>query len=234
MATRRPDAVASAAKRRVSAAPTGTASAQKKADILIAIGATGSGKSTRIKADIDRRKLRRLIVIDPMREYDGMPSFTRIDKLAQAVQAPEFTVRFFPSDDPKIARDQFDRVCQLAMAAKRCGLLAEELSAFVRSNGGGPGWTAVMTRGRHAELVLYGSSQRPSLIDKTALSMATRLYCGNLEFPDDVDVMAKMLSVPTQRVTADEITALGPWDYIEKHRETKQLHRGNLAKGAPR
>lgn len=221
-------APARAAKPSVSPVPTGTASAQKKASILIAIGATGSGKSTRIKAEIDRLQLRRLIVIDTMREYDGMPAYTRIDQLAQAVQAPEFAVRFLPSDDPSIARAQFDLVCRLAMAAKRCGLLAEELSAFVRANGGGPGWTAVMTRGRHAELSLFGTSQRPALIDKTALSQATRLYCGNLEFPDDVAVMAKMLGV-----RPEEIQGLGPWDYIEKNRETKTVAQGNLAQGAP-
>jgi hypothetical protein len=235
MATRRPpERPAKAAKRGVSPAPTGTASAHKQANILIAIGATGSGKSTRCKAQIDRLQLARLVVIDTMREYEGMPAYTRLADLAQAMQAPAFKVRFLPSDDPKIAREQFDRVCRLAMAAKRCGLLAEELSAFVRSNGGGPGWTAVMTRGRHAELVLMATSQRPALIDKTALSQATHLYCGNLEYADDLEVMAKMLSVPGDRVTADELQALGPWDFIEKHRETKALHRGNLAQGAPR
>jgi len=222
------------AKRKPAAAvPTGTASAQKKANILIAIGATGSGKSTRIKADIDLSKPARLVIIDPMHEYEGIPAFRRIDELARAMQAPSFRVRFLPSDDPKVAREQFDLICRLCMAVRRCSLLAEELSAFVRANGGGPGWTAVMTRGRHAELTLYGSSQRPSLIDKTALSQATRLYCGNLEFADDLEVMAKMLSTPLQRVTVEDIQALGPWDYIEKHRETKQLFRGNLAQGAP-
>lgn len=222
-----------AAKPGVSQAPTGTASAQKKANILIAIGATGSGKSTRVKADMDRRGLKRLVVIDIMREYDGLETYTRIDKLAEAMQRPEFRVRFLPSDDPKIAQKQFDAICRLAMAARRCALLAEELSAFVRANGGGPGWTAVMTRGRHAELILYGTSQRPALIDKTALSQATTLYCGNLEFPEDVEVMAKMLSTADTRIAPEEIQALGPWDYIEKHRETKRIHRGNLAKGAP-
>jgi hypothetical protein len=234
MATRAPKSAAPrAAKPGKSEQPTGTASAQKKADILIAIGATGSGKSTRIKADMDRRNLRRLIAIDTMREYDGMPSFTRIDKLVEAVQAAEFQVRFFPSDDPKIAKAQFDAICLLAMQVRRVGLLGEELSNFVRANGGGPGWTAVMTRGRHAELVLYATSQRPALIDKTALSQATRLYCGNLEFPEDIEVMAKMLSTPQERVLPEEIQALGPWDFIEKHRETKVIHRGNLAQGAP-
>lgn len=222
-----------AAKRGVSQAPTGTASAQKKANIMIAIGATGSGKSTRIKADMDRRGLRRLIVIDIMREYEGMPAFTSIDSLVKAVQKPEFQVRFLPSDDPKIAQRQFDAICRLAMAAGKCALLVEELSAFVRANGGGPGWTAVMTRGRHAELILYGTSQRPALIDKTALSQATTLYCGNLEFPEDLDVMAKMLSTADARIRPEEIQALGPWDFIEKHRETKLIHRGNLARGVP-
>lgn len=225
---------ARAAKPGKTAVPSGTASAQKKADILIAIGATGSGKSTRIKADMDRAGHARLLVIDTMREYAGIPAFTRIDKLAEAMQAPAWRLRFFPSDDPKIAKVQFDLICQLCMRAGRCALLAEELSNFVRANGGGPGWTAVMTRGRHAELTLYGTSQRPALIDKTSMSQATRLYCGNLEFPEDVAVMAKMLSTATEVVRPEEIQGLGPWDYIEKHRETKVIHRGNLAQGAPR
>ena len=211
-----------------SPAATGTANVDKKADILIAIGATGSGKSTRIKADMDRRGITRLMVWDEGDEYTDLPAFHTIEALAPAVQQPSFAVRFIPSFHNKVKREQFNLFCMLAYAAKKCAMLCEELSAVVNANGGGPGWTAVMTRGRHRELIIYATSQRPALIDKTALSQATRLYCGNLEFPDDLVVMAKMLGVQV-----GDIQALKPWDYIEKHRETKQIHRGNLAQGAP-
>lgn len=210
--------------------PTGTTAALKKANILMAIGATGSGKSTRVKADIDRLKLKRLMVWDWMREYDDYPAFTSVEQLARHVSAqPEFAVRILPSYDKKTREAQFDLFCRLAMAVGNMGILCEELSQVVRSNGGGAGWTQVLTAGRHKGLHVYGTSQRPALVDKTALSQATRLYCGNLELPDDVEIMGKMLGVPPA-----EIQALGPWDYIEKHRETKSLHRGNLSKGAPK
>lgn len=226
-ASKKPKPAAPAIPRK-SPAATGTANVDKKANILIAIGATGSGKSTRIKADMDRMGIKRLMVWDEGDEYHDLPAFTTIEALAAAVQQPEFAVRFIPSFHNKVKREQFNLFCMLAYAAKKCAMLCEELSAVVNANGGGPGWTAVMTRGRHRELVIYATSQRPALIDKTALSQATRLYCGNLEFPDDLVVMAKMLGV-----TVDDIQALKPWDYIEKHRETKQIYRGNLAQGAP-
>ena len=210
--------------------PTGTTAALKKANILMAIGATGSGKSTRVKADIERLRLRRLMVWDWMREYDDYPAFTSMDQLARHVAAsPEFAVRFLPSYDKKTREAQFDLFCRLAMAVGNMGILCEELSQVVRANGGGAGWTQVLTAGRHKGLHVYGTSQRPALVDKTALSQATRLYCGNLELPDDVEIMGKMLGVPPA-----EIQALGPWDFIEKHRETKTLHRGNLSNGPPK
>lgn len=215
------------AKPRKSQGSTGTAAAAKKADIMIAIGATGSGKSTRVNGDIERRGLKRLMLWDPQREYAGQAVET-IDGLIAAVQKPEFRVRFLPSWDAKVKIDQFDLFCRVALAAGRCAVVCEELSQVVRPNGGGPGWTQVMTAGRHRELIVYGTSQRPSLIDKTALSQATRLYCGNLEFPPDVKVMSLMLGVPEV-----EIQALGPLDYIERHRETKEVHRGNLKNGPP-
>lgn len=210
--------------------PSGTTAALKKANILMAIGATGSGKSTRVKADIERLGLRRLMVWDWMREYDEYPAFTSMDQLARHVAAcPEFAVRFLPSYDKKTREAQFDLFCRLAMAVGDMGILCEELSQVVRANGGGAGWTQVLTAGRHKGLHVYGTSQRPALVDKTALSQATRLYCGNLELPDDVEIMGKMLGVAPA-----EIQALGPWDYIEKHRETKTLHRGNLSNGPPK
>lgn len=211
------------------AAHTGTSSADKKADILIAIGATGSGKSTRIKGDIERRGLRRVLVWDAMHEYDKIPACKTLGVLRDtALSKSEFTLRFLPSFDNKVKVRQFDAFCRIGLAARRVALLCEELSQVVDANGGGPGWTQALTAGRHRDLILYGTSQRPALIDKTALSQATRLYCGNLELPADMKVMAQMLTV-----TTEELQALAPWDYIERHRESKQIFRGNLAQGAP-
>lgn len=210
-------------------APSGTASVSKKADILIAIGASGSGKSTRVDADIKRRNLRRVIVWDAMHEYDNLPVAKSLGELQNIVRGQsEFHVRFLPSFDNKLKVRQFDVFCRIALAARKVAAVMEELSQVVNANGGGPGYTQALTAGRHRDLILYGTCQRPALIDKTSLSQATRLYCGNLELPADISVMSQMLTV-----TADELQALAPWDYIERHRETKQIHRGNLAQGAP-
>ncbi len=205
----------------------GTAAVDKKADILIAIGSTGSGKSTRCKMDIEQRRIRRLMVWDWMREYEKIPEAKTLGQLRDiALAGGDFAVRFLPSYETKTRLKQFDLFCAIGMAARRCALLCEELSKVVNSNGGPEGWERAITEGRHRELSIYGTSQRPALIDKTALGMATRLYVGNLELPADVDVMSTILGVQ-----ADEVRALKPWDYIERHRETKELHRGNLAQG---
>ncbi|MES2688076.1 MAG: hypothetical protein V4706_14735 [Pseudomonadota bacterium] len=170
------------------------------------------------------------MVWDAMHEYEGVPICKTLASLRDiALQKPEFTVRFLPSFDNKVKVAQFDVFCRIGLAAQKVALLCEELSQVVDANGGGPGWTQALTAGRHRGLIVYGTSQRPAIIDKTALSQATRLYCGNLELPTDIKVMAQMLTV-----SPDELQALGPWDYIERHRETKEIHRGNLAKGAPK
>ncbi len=208
----------------------GTAAQDKKADILIAIGATGSGKSTRCKMDIQQRGLPRVIVWDWMREYERLPVAKTLAGLHTGMtSAQRYAVRFLPSYDTATRQQQFDAFCALALAVGDVAILCEELSKVVRANGSCEGYERVITEGRHRRLKVYGTSQRPALIDKTSISQATRLYCGNLEFEADVKAMTAILKVP-----ADDIQALGPWDYIERHRETKQLYRGNLADGIGR
>lgn len=207
----------------------GAGAVDKKADITIAIGATGSGKSTRCKLGIQSRGIERLIVWDWMREYTRIPEAkTLADLYSHIKTAPRFAVRFCPSYDTATRLKQFDAFCSIAMSVGDLALLAEELSKVVRANGSGEGWERVCTEGRHRALSVYGTSQRPALIDKTSLSQATQLYCGNLELPADFKVMSSILGVPDA-----ELQALGPWDYIERHRETKALYRGNLANGLP-
>ena len=102
------------------AAHTGTSSADKKADILIAIGATGSGKSTRIKGDIERRGLRRVLVWDAMHEYDKIPACKTLGVLRDtALSKSEFTLRFLPSFDNKVKVRQFDAFCRIGLAARQ-------------------------------------------------------------------------------------------------------------------
>jgi hypothetical protein len=223
--------------KRLKALAQGTGAVAKKAHILIAIGATGSGKSTRCKMEVQSlasdpehaAKRGRLMVWDWAREYDDLEPVKTMASLQKALSAPQFALRFLPSYDREVRAMQFDVFCRLAMATQNLAMLCEELSNVVQANGGAAGWTAALAEGRHRGLYVMGTSQRPALIDKTAMSQATKLYCGNLELPADVQVMSQMLIVP-----AADIQALGPWDYIERSRETKALRRGNLADGLPK
>lgn len=199
-----------------------------KANIIICIGATGSGKSSRIKSEIARQKTAKLIVWDMMREYGGECAVVKtLGDLVAAVRAATYRVAFEPSFDDKARAKQFDIFCKIAFECKGASVLVEELANVTKPSYAPAGWRQLNTMGRHRGITIYGTSQRPALCDKTTMSQATRLWCGNLSYHHDVRSMALMLGVPDA-----DITALEPLQYIEGNRETKTIERGSLRGGS--
>ena len=73
------------------------------------MGASGSGKSLFIKAELRRTKPRRLVVWDPLGEYPEFGAAVRtLGELLAAARALTFRRVFHPSGDPEQARKQFD------------------------------------------------------------------------------------------------------------------------------
>lgn len=194
------------------------------ANINAAMGATGSGKSLFVKAELKRLKPARLMVWDFKREYGeyGKLAASLSDVVSMA-RCAHFKIIFQPSYDTRTAKNQFDIFCRVAFAAKRLVLIAEEL-AFVTNPGYAPqGWRMVTLAGRSEALTVYGTSQRPTGIDKDFFSNCTRIRTGRLNYAPDIKTMADVLLT-----TREAVAALLPLQYIERDSSSNTPSTGTI------
>lgn len=208
-----------------------------KAHIMAVLGSSGSGKSTFVKREIGRGHPR-LLVWDPMAEYQGATT-SKIADLLATLKASKFSVVFRPSNDPKVRAPQFDLVCRAAMAAGNLTFVVEELR-FVTTPSRAPlGWAQVCLQGRHKGLRVYGTSQRPASIDKDFLGNCTRIRTGRLTYPEDVVAVGKAMGLKVRPQTEGQtmktaytmasIEVLLPLQWIECDKTTGKFSKGTLS-----
>lgn len=191
-----------------------------KAEIIAIMGASGSGKSTAIKQAIKAKKPKRLIIIDPMREYgdfaEVMPSLTAC---YLASRKKSFKISFTPTGENK--DEQFKYLCELAFKLGDCWLIVDELSVYTSASYAPAEWSDCTMRGRHKGLTVIGASQRPARIDKDFFSNATVIRTGRLNSKGDVQTLADVLFVDKS-----ELMALAPLEYIQRDTSNGEVTRG--------
>lgn len=198
------------------------AGAANDASITGVIGATGSGKSLWVKAQLRAQKPTRLIVWDHKHEYPMAPPPT-LAALLQQLRGERFAVSWRPSGVDATRWKEFDLVCRAVAAAGRCTFVVEEL-AFVTSPMRAPaGWRALSLTGRHDGLRLIGTSQRPASIDKDFLGNCTTIHCGRVNSLPDVETMARMLAVPR-----DQVAGLENLQWLERDMTTGRVTTGRI------
>jgi hypothetical protein len=210
----------------------------KAAQIVAAIGSTGSGKTAWVRQFLGRLKPARFAVFDIKREWSGrfgVPAVSDMRAFLRAVDKRAFAVAFVPSIDEKARQAQFDRFCLACIAAGNLTMLVEELPAVTSpSYAPGPWRHACLTgrdytdgAGRPAALTIIGTAQRPALVDKQFFGNATLIHCGRLGYERDLKVMADELGVPEA-----DIRGLADLEWIERDRLAGSVKRGKLAFGA--
>lgn len=203
-------------------------SVANKASIVAVMGSTGAGKSTYVKQSLARANPRRLIIWDPMREYNKLAMVGGVhtalnDLVAACEKNSKFRVTFRPSPDDKVRAQQFNVVCALAYALGDLTFVVEELR-FVTTPSRAPlRWAECTLTGRHKGLRIIGTSQRPASIDKDFLSNATLIRTGLLTFPDDVKAVADCM-----QVSREDVAALLPLEWIEKDKQTGARRNGRI------
>lgn len=201
-----------------------------EASIVAVLGQSGQGKGVYTKARVYRDPPARCLIWDAMDEWgDFAPAFPTMTHIvgATARRGPRgFRFRYIPkaaaySDSIK---REFDAFCKIALAAKNCTLIAEELS-FVTLPGWAPaGWSKVCNAGRHAGLKVIGISQAPAEIDKRFLGNATEIvsfYLGERAHRETV--AAKLDCDP------EHIKALAQFQFLHFVRSTRTVARGQVA-----
>lgn len=202
------------------------------ANIVAAVGTIGSGKSAWVKQELRAARPARLLIFDPMDEYGDFAPRGSLASLYK-LRPPRFAVRVVPPDDPKRRVRLFDACCRVAFELGQLAYVADELGDVT-----GPSphdvptwWGAVVRKGRHRGLSVYGIVQRPALVDKNFWSFATRVHAGRVGYKSDVLTLAEVLDVPQQ-----EVRALRPLEWIERDMTTGEITRGmlNFSRASPR
>ena len=203
---------------------------RNKASIECVLGASGSGKTSYVMQELRRKKPKRLLIWDTKgefaREKYAAPVASLVDLVAQvsaAGKAGSFALAFKASGDGKQMRAQFDLLCKVAFAAKSLTLVAEELADVTTASHAVEGWRKVSSQGRTEGVSIYGLSQHPASIDKHFFGNASTVRSGRLNFESHVKAVANVMGV-----SADEVRAMLPLQWIQKDMNSGALSRGKI------
>lgn len=202
----------------------------KIANINAIMGASGSGKTSFVMAEIKRIKPSRLMVWDKKGEFalekHGKP-LNRISdvytELIKAGSSGAFKICYRPRGDSAQYKKQFDQFCKAAYAVKNVFFVAEELSDVTTASHAPAGWRELTTQGRTEGIVIYGLSQSPAQIDKDFFGNCTRVRTGRLNFDSHIKAMANCMSADKE-----VIRNLLAGEYIERDMNTGNVKRGKL------
>lgn len=184
----------------------------KTGEMILAVGASQSGKTYWVKSQIKDAK--RLLIWDIEGQYtDIAREVNSLAELARLIRSNPREGRF--AFQAKVNAKEFEVFCRLAMAFCEAGIyrrengepmrtyvVVEEL-ADVTSPGKAPaGWGELVRRGLKRHMFLYGITQRPSESDKTILGNCSQIHCCRVQRYEDAQYMARQLSIPVEKIAA--------------------------------
>jgi len=133
-------------------------------------GASGSGKSSYVKAALDKR--RRVVVFDPQAEYPGK-RLGSLESVRREMRVNWSSFRISYTPPPGKEAQALSGLCRLLLAAQRpfketgrgapLVLVVEEMNLSFPVAGGSakcPGFAEICSRGRHYGIETWGVSQR--------------------------------------------------------------------------
>lgn len=202
-----------------------------KANIVAVMGATGTGKTSLVMAEVKRAKPRRLLVWDSKQEFAAEGYGQPVRSLVQLVQIlvnardgrKPFKICYIPRGDGNAKKKQFDIFCRAAFEAGGITMICEELSEVTTPTLAPYGWQKATSQGRARGLTIYGLSQTPAQIDKAFFGNSTRVVCFRLNFSSHVKAMADCLAV-----SDDDVRSLINGSYIERDMTVGTLNRGRV------
>lgn len=205
-----------------------------QARVVAILGATGTGKTTKLKAQIaSLPNAHRSMVWSPKEPVDryvdlfpGSVLVRSADEVRKHLSAawpnkPVHLVYWSRLDFDEDTK-QFDQVCRYCMDGKNINLFVDEAHTVTRPGWAPRGWKQVVLMGRGYGMGMYVMSQRPTGIDKEFWSNTSRVNVGRMSFGSDCKTVAEALGVPWR-----EIANLSGFQWIERDMFTGKVTRGS-------
>lgn len=159
-------------------------------DKIAILGRSGSGK-TFLSRTI-QKIYPRVLVIDFMREYSDGDVVTSFQEFSEKLLAfkTERRKRFrlifqFPPAETEVELI-FDHILKTAYAAGNLLVVIEEVQMYSHSHHLGHWLRQCLLTGRHRNLALIFTTQRPGELHKTILSQCSHIFCGQIHEKNDL------------------------------------------------
>lgn len=171
----------------------------RPADIRYYVGATGSGKTWRVRRDIARHR-GPVMVWDWKDDHPELHNAASLRELAQLARAmPAGGVRYLPRY--RAVDEQFDLFCRIAWARQAADpsadllFVVEEVPEVTRAAQAPEVWRRIINQGRVYGFSVIATTQRPALVDKSFTGSATLIAAGRLGELLDARVIGQRINV---------------------------------------
>jgi len=151
--------------------------------IRLSMGRRGSGKSYLAKSLVQDQQ--RVLVYDTLGEYEDGVIIEDIQSLNSfwlKVYRGNFRIVYQPVDP----EGDFDYVCRLVYECCDMTFLVEELDRYAKPLAMSLPMKEIVQRGRHRNIELIGTTQRPANIDRLVTSQAKEFFIFNTTEPRDI------------------------------------------------
>ena len=164
-------------------------------DVIGFFGRRGCGKSFLCKKV--QSAFPRLFIFDSLHEYEGENEIYNFDEFCEAVKQSigkssfTYIIRF----DIETAKksETFEQMIRLLYYRGSVTIVIEEIQNFCTPHFIGHYLENAFLTGRHRDLSILYTTQKPSTVNKKILSQSTKIFCGGLQTRGDIFEVANFL-----------------------------------------
>lgn len=178
----------------------------EKTDCILVMGRRGCGKSylaKRIQTIFPRR-----VIVDTLNEYgknDGEVVFNFLDFSKRLIELKEnktsaFVLIFQFPVESELNKVEFNQIMRLCYYFRNIQIVVEEIQLHCNTQWL-PHWLKNnLLIGRHQNLSLLFTSQRPGEVNKTIVSQCSHIFCGNLIDGNDLKYVSNFLNQNSEKL----------------------------------
>ncbi len=179
-------------------------------DCILIMGQRNCGKSYLCK------KIQNLwpkrVILDSLGEYEGRESetchsfheFTQKLTEFKSLNLQEFTLIYQFDPESPVSQTEFDQIMRVCYYFGNIQIVIEEIQLY-SSPHSLPHWLKQnLLIGRHQNLSLIFTSQRPGEVNKTIISQCSHIFVGKIVEGNDLNYLKSILGQQIQRLTTIE------------------------------
>lgn len=176
----------------------------KSTDCILIMGRRGCGKSylsKKIQSVWPRR-----IIIDSLGEYtEGEHVFNFLEfsdklKYFKSNQINQFEVVYQFDPENELSEEEFNQILRIAYYLGNVQIVIEEIQLY-SSPHKMPRWLKnCLLTGRHQNLSLLFTTQRPGELNKTIFSQCSHIFCGQINEGNDLRYISSILGAEIQKL----------------------------------